>query len=479
LNPDFSRPQDRTRDNHVKRGFFASPVLADLSSHPGLEIVAASMDQHVYAFDGAGATVPGWPAYLRDPSIAGAEIIATPAVGDINGDGRPEIVVPTQEFDPNASPPEGDLVSLLRGGVTNVLANAIGGSGRTYALDAGGHILPGWPVKPNGAVPDALPLVGPGVDHALADTDGDGKLDVIGGVASGDLQARGADGKVKTTYDPSPATGEQVDRSKVLNLFEDPIAAKVDPAPGLNVFKGGLTLNGLVNLGIAVGQNLPYDHVMQGWDGRTGTELPAFPQAMEDYQLLSSPAVAGVGAGGSRDVIAGTGLYLLRAFDGLGREAPGFPKFTGGWLYAVPATGDVDGDGKLDVAAVTREGRAFVWSTGQPACGANGEWWTSRHDERSTGAYGTDTRPPGTARDRTAAFTGGRLRLTWTPPGDDWLCGTPARYEIATATGAVVASGTSGGTASLPANLKDQRFTIRYVDEAGNWGLPAAFPAAR
>ncbi|MEA2311186.1 MAG: hypothetical protein QOE28_1154, partial [Solirubrobacteraceae bacterium] len=85
LNPDFSRPQDRTRENHVKRGFFASPVLADLSSHPGLEIVAASMDQHVYAFDGAGATVPGWPAYLRDPSIAGAEIIATPAVGDING----------------------------------------------------------------------------------------------------------------------------------------------------------------------------------------------------------------------------------------------------------------------------------------------------------------------------------------------------------------------------------------------------------
>ena len=27
LNPDFSRPEDRTRENHVKRGFFAAPCL--------------------------------------------------------------------------------------------------------------------------------------------------------------------------------------------------------------------------------------------------------------------------------------------------------------------------------------------------------------------------------------------------------------------------------------------------------------------
>ena len=138
LNPDFSRPQDRTRENHVKRGFFAAPVLADLTGGPALEIVATAMDQHVYAFDGGGAAVPGWPVKLRDPSLPGAEIITAPAVGDITGDGRPELVTPTQEFDDAAAAPEGDLVSLLRSGVTNVLANAAGGSGRTYALDAGG-----------------------------------------------------------------------------------------------------------------------------------------------------------------------------------------------------------------------------------------------------------------------------------------------------------------------------------------------------
>jgi hypothetical protein len=436
------------------------------------------MDQHVYAFDGGGADVPGWPVKLRDPTLPGAEIITAPAVGDITGDGRPEVVTPTQEFDDAAQAPEGDLASMLRGGVTNVLANAIGGSGRTYALDAGGHILPGWPVKPNGAVPDALPLVGPGVEHAMANLDADPQLEVLGNVVSGDLQARDGDGKLKTTYDGSPATGDHTDKSKVLNLFEQPIAADLDGQPGLEVFKGGLTLNGLVNLGIAVGQNLPYNHVVQGWNGATGAALAAFPQAVEDYQLLSSPAVADVGGDGGRELLVGTGLYLLNALGANGAQAPGFPKFTGGWLYSVPATGDVDGDGKLDLAAVTREGNAFVWKTGRPACGGNAEWWTSRHDERSTGAYGTDTRPPGTARDRTARRKGNAIALSWTAPGDDWLCGTPARYEIRTAAGQLVASGTSGSTASVPASLRGATLEISYADEAGNWSLPAAFPAA-
>ena len=43
-----------TSDNHIKRGFFGSPALADLDGDGGLDIVAGALDQHVYAWDGDG-----------------------------------------------------------------------------------------------------------------------------------------------------------------------------------------------------------------------------------------------------------------------------------------------------------------------------------------------------------------------------------------------------------------------------------------
>ena len=60
-----------------------------------------------------------------------------------------------------------------------------------------------------------------------------------------------------------------------------------------------------------MGQNLPYNHVVQAWNGQNGTSLPAFPQAVEDYQLLSSPAVADVSDAAGKEILVGTGLYYL------------------------------------------------------------------------------------------------------------------------------------------------------------------------
>ena len=127
-----------------------------------------------------------------------------------------------------------------------------------------------------------------------------------------------------------------------------------------------MTLNQVVNLGVAVGQNLPYNHVVQAWNAQTGASLPTFPQAVEDYQLLSSPAVADVSDSPGNEILVGTGLYYLRDFNVAGVEGTGFPKFTGGWLFATPAIGDTDGDGKLEITTLTREGHMFTWDTDRP-----------------------------------------------------------------------------------------------------------------
>ena len=89
---------------------------------------------------------------------------------------------------------------------------------------------------------------------------------------------------------------------------------------------------------------------------------------------------------GAAEVLAGTSGLYLHAFREDGSEPNGWPKNTGGWLFAGPAVGDVDGDGKLEVVAVTREGYLWVWDTRAPADGRV-EWGSFRHDARNSGRY--------------------------------------------------------------------------------------------
>jgi hypothetical protein len=363
----------------------------------------------------------------------------------------------------------------------------LGGSGRVYAVDRDGNVLPGWPTAPNGIVPDALPFVGPGVDHVLANVDTDPELEAIGNVASGDVTATNGNGSNAAQYDSEPAGGEHVDKSKVINLFENPIAANIDGVGGPEIIKGGVTLNQLVNIGVGVGQNLPYNHVVQAWNAQTGASLPSFPQAVEDFQLLSSPMVADVSDSPGNEVVVGTGLYYLRNFNVAGIEGTGWPKFTGGWIFATPAVGDADGDGDLEVTTLTREGFGFMWDTDRPACGTNDEWWTSRHDEWNTGTYGTDSRPPGTPTELAANPNGAQIELTWKAPGDDWLCGTAQEYRVVRSStpiqhpgdGTVVGdfpAGPAGSSESqtVTAGAGDIHFAVFYRDDAGNWGRLAS-----
>ncbi len=110
--------------NRTQHGFLGSPVLADIDLNDGgrPEIVAAAMDRHVYAWNGNGTPVPGFPTLVVDmtkvgsieedshqvrfnaPSEQQGAIVDTPAVGDLDADAdatgpdeMPEIVIGTNE----------------------------------------------------------------------------------------------------------------------------------------------------------------------------------------------------------------------------------------------------------------------------------------------------------------------------------------------------------------------------------------------
>jgi hypothetical protein len=241
---------------------------------------------------------------------------------------------------------------------------------------------------------------------------------------------------------------------------------------------------------LAVNQNLPFCHVEQAWNSATGTALPGYPRATDDFQLLSEASIARVAGGGpQRQALVGTGLYQVHAYGPTGGEAAGWPKFTGGWVESTPAVGDVDGDGKLDVAAVTREGWSFLWRTPVSACsGSNDEWWTFHHDEHGSANYRIDGRPPGSPRNLVATRNAnGSVTASWKQPGDDWLCGSPHRYRVIRAAGPiahpddgvliteVAASGAAGQsvsrTFSRTAVGAARYLAVLYRDDEGNWGL--------
>lgn len=137
---------------------WSSPALADLDGDGKLEIIIGA-DSHnqpftpgmifsptsagglLLAINSSGALLPGFPRQVDQV------ITSSPVVGDINGDGRPEIVFGT--------------------GSTFAVPQS---SHRVYAVECDGTDAPGWPVQIDGQV---------GTTPALGDLDGDGKIDVV------------------------------------------------------------------------------------------------------------------------------------------------------------------------------------------------------------------------------------------------------------------------------------------------------------
>ena len=223
-------------------------------------------------------------------------------------------------------------------------------------------------------------------------------------------------------------------------------------------------------------QLLAEDHV-DAWELQTGTFMPGFPALMNDLQFFNTPIIADVSGDGNAEVITSSAMYDVRAY-GLGGTVPtGWPKSTGGWSVATPAVADFNGDGKMELALMTRAGQLFVWKTDGAACQTR-EWPKYQHDLHNSGNYATDAEPPSVVGALHATRSGDSLVVTWRAPGDDDNCGTAKRYVVRV-NGAVVGSGVpapgaagSTQTMTIPAaNVRS--VTVQAQDAAGNLGIPA------
>ncbi len=318
IRPDPSRAncalsEQQKELKHPKCGFLASPAVARLEgSGEPLDIVVPGLDGRLRAYRPDGTVVPGFPVRLQDPDLPAnermtAESINNPAIGDLDGDGKDDIVVATNEvYGSGADAGGGDV------GFGGLLA-AAGTTSRVYAVKSNGTFLPGWPVKPGGIIQNVLPLIGPGHDPALFKVGGAQKI-VVSVTGSTVMTVYGPDGEDGTPQEIQQTAGGV----GALNLFESAAVGDLDGSGpgGLSLVKYQLDLAQAANL-LLVGQNVPYSHRIGAYDAATG--LPRFtPQPVtDDYQFLSSSTVANVATGASNQILAGTGLGLLHAYDGV------------------------------------------------------------------------------------------------------------------------------------------------------------------
>ena len=381
------------------RGAFASPVLIDMDGDKKLELIQAAFDGNIYVFHQDGTPLDGWPVAIHATKAAKSNrIMTTPAVADFNGDGIPDLVTGSNE--------------QIGGG---------GGAGPVFIVDGRGMKAPGGPYLKNWPITltslHLFPVVAEGVDSSPAalDMNGDGKPDALlqgngappyvfqgdPGVQSGfsdppnNLPVRPGDVDTPRGFDPTSIFGDlstAIRPDTMFPLFSQPSVGDLDQDGVPDVVMSGGSLSLAANLSGGSSAR-GFQHLLAMWSGATGHMMPGSPVTLEDYTFLTSMAVADIGGPtGSPDnypeVILGTGAYFVHAVDACGRETPGWPKFTDGWIIATPAVGDIDGDSQhtLEVVTATREGWLYAWHTQGREDGVI-SWESFHHDNANTGNY--------------------------------------------------------------------------------------------
>jgi hypothetical protein len=286
-------------------------------------VLIGSNTNKLYALHGTGG--------LNWSKSFGGSKVSTVAIGDVNEDGNPEIVVSSSDGKIHILRGNGSEITWMQTGGTDISSptlsdldnngdlEIIAGSknGKVYAWHGDGSPVNGWPAQA-GPIWSLSPAVG--------DLDFDGLLEVVVVTKNNEVYAFNGDGTLLQGF---PLT---------------PPERKEGSSPAL------ADLDGDGKLEIILGTSFHY------FDEDTG----ASSNGGRVYAWYINGTVVG-----------------------------GFPKSTSNWISSSPAVFDIDNDNKNEISIGSDDGNLYIWETGPKSW--NQGWPMFHYNQRNTRMYDAPT----------------------------------------------------------------------------------------
>jgi thermitase len=298
----------------------SAAALGDLNND-GKDEIFIKAHWKIFGYSGDGTSLSGWP-----PEIMTYNTILenSPSIGDVDGDGNPEIVAVMDEKNwSSIDDPETR-------------------EGKLYVFKSDGSVLDGWPVQSPVSYPGVTMIPGFRGTPVLEDMDGDGRYEVIA-TSSNEVFIYRADGTILSGW---PQQSALIRFSDIDSPFS-PAVADVDGDGQKEIF--AVDINGIVYAWHSDGQPV------QGW--------PVSTELQQGYWSASNPVLIGNVTGDKfpEVIVLTLGDAKIYVFSRNGQLIAGWPKEIPTGYIGNLSLADLDGDGVAEILTTCDIGKVYIF----------------------------------------------------------------------------------------------------------------------